>query len=69
MAVMEAFLKGMGYFKDWFVFQRLRRSPRAEKFLFYLFCIVALIVFFGIVIYYYIEMFGMSGPPLPGSMK
>ena len=65
MAAMEAFLKGLGYFKDWYVFQRLRRSPKTEKFLFNLFGIVALIAFFGIVIYYYIEIFGVDGIPLP----
>lgn len=55
-AIMDAFLKALGYFKEWYIFQRLRRSPKMEKFLFYLFGFGILIVFFAIVIYFYSDM-------------
>ena len=55
-AVMDAFLKGLGYFKDWYIFQRLHRSPKVEKILANLFGIGIVIAFFAIVIYLYSEM-------------
>ncbi len=52
MAAMESFLKGMGYFKDWYVFQRLRRHPKVEMVLFSVVVILLMIAFFGICFYY-----------------
>lgn len=55
-SVMDAFIKGLGFFKDWYIFQRLHRSPKMEKILFNLFGFGIVIAFFAIVIYFYSEM-------------